>query len=63
MRSCARPSARLRRYARDLIMGRLPMPERGVMEEQHAKWRAAELAIEATDEANIRRVSLRLDVS
>jgi len=41
-------------YARDVVLGRLSLPSREVMEQEHAKWRAVEEAIEATDEANIR---------
>ena len=41
-------------YARDIILGRLALPSRGARDQDWAKWRAAEEAIEATDEANIR---------
>ena len=41
-------------YARDLILGRLKLPSQEIMESEFRKWRAAEEAIEPTDEANIR---------
>eukprot|EP00441_Pelagodinium_beii_P040944 CAMPEP_0197628718 /NCGR_PEP_ID=MMETSP1338-20131121/6899_1 /TAXON_ID=43686 ORGANISM="Pelagodinium beii, Strain RCC1491" /NCGR_SAMPLE_ID=MMETSP1338 /ASSEMBLY_ACC=CAM_ASM_000754 /LENGTH=900 /DNA_ID=CAMNT_0043199711 /DNA_START=52 /DNA_END=2754 /DNA_ORIENTATION=- len=41
-------------YARDVILGRISVPERASMEKQWAADRAAEEKIEATDEANIR---------
>ena len=41
-------------YARDVILGRIQLPNRSTMNSEHAKWRAAEEAIEPTDEANIR---------
>ena len=41
-------------YARDVILGKLILPTRTIMDTEFAKWRAAEEAIEATDEANIR---------
>ena len=41
-------------YARDVILGKLTLPNRAIMDTEFAKWRAAEEAIEATDEANIR---------
>jgi trimethylamine monooxygenase len=41
-------------YARDVIMGRIPVPDVATMAAEHAKWRAKEDALEATDEALIR---------
>jgi trimethylamine monooxygenase len=41
-------------YARDLIMGRLTLPDGATMDAEWQKWRTAEEAIEPTDEANIR---------
>ena len=41
-------------YARDLILGRLTVPDRAGMEADWKKQREAEEAVEATDEANIR---------
>ena len=38
-------------YARDVILGRIQLPNRSTMNSEHAKWRAAEEAIEPTDEA------------
>ena len=41
-------------YARDVILGRIQLPNKADMEQQWAKWRKAEEAIEPTDEANMR---------
>ena len=41
-------------YARDVILGRIQLPNKADMEKQWAKWRKAEEAIEPTDEANMR---------
>lgn len=41
-------------YVRDLILGRLALPDAGAMAAEFAEWRAAEEALEATDEALIR---------
>jgi len=41
-------------YARDLILGRVTLPEPEIMQAEWEKWRVAEEALEATDEANIR---------
>merc|ERR1711957_335906 len=40
--------------ARDVIMGKLALPERAIMDKEWQKWRDAEDKLEATDEANIR---------
>ena len=42
------------RYARDIIMGKVSLPDRAGMDTEWKKWRAAEEAIAPTDEANIR---------
>jgi len=41
-------------YARDVILGRITLPDRKVMDAEWAGWRAAEEAIPATDEGCIR---------
>ena len=41
-------------YARDIILGRITLPDAATMQAEWKKHRAAEEAIEATDEANIR---------
>jgi len=41
-------------YARDVILGRLKLPDRATMDKEWAEERKREEAIEATDEANIR---------
>ncbi|GMH86861.1 hypothetical protein TrST_g12252 [Triparma strigata] len=41
-------------YARDMILGRIAVPSKATMDADWQKWRAAEEAVEATDEANIR---------
>jgi len=41
-------------YARDVILGRIKLPDAATMAAEWSKWRAAEEAIAATDEANIR---------
>uniref|UniRef100_A0A7S3WWK2 Flavin-containing monooxygenase n=2 Tax=Emiliania huxleyi TaxID=2903 RepID=A0A7S3WWK2_EMIHU len=41
-------------YARDVILGRLAMPDRAEVEREWAHWRKAEDAIDDTDEARIR---------
>jgi len=41
-------------YARDVILGRIKLPDQVTMEKEWTKMRAAEEALEATDEANIR---------
>ena len=41
-------------YARDVILGKIAVPEKAKMEEEWKTCRVAEEAIEATDEANIR---------
>jgi trimethylamine monooxygenase len=41
-------------YCRDVILGKIQLPDAATMKEEWQKWRAAEEAIEPTDEANIR---------
>ena len=41
-------------YCRDVILGKVTLPDAATMQVEWQKWRAAEEAIEATDEANIR---------
>jgi trimethylamine monooxygenase len=41
-------------YARDVIMGRIALPDRVAMQEEWQQWRAEEDALDATDEALIR---------
>merc|ERR1711879_371668 len=41
-------------WVRDVILGRISLPERSVMETEWKKWRAAEDALDGTDESCIR---------
>mmetsp|Transcript_26796 Transcript_26796/g.39645 ORF Transcript_26796/g.39645 Transcript_26796/m.39645 type:complete len:459 (+) Transcript_26796:192-1568(+) len=41
-------------YARDVVLGRIKLPDKDTMSKEWYEWRANEEALEATDEANIR---------